>query len=260
MDIFNVLVLGIVEGFTEFLPISSTGHMILASKLMGLEQTEFLKTFELSVQFAAILAVLVLYWKKLFCDAKTFKLVVLAFIPTGIIGLFIYKFVKTFLTGNYTATIWSLLIGGILIILFEKMFAKKDLEPQKEIQEIDNIGNKRALALGACQALAGIPGVSRSATTIIAGRLMNLSKKTIVEFSFLLAIPTMAAVTIWDLKNSLGAFSNADLGLFAWGFLFSFVFAIIGIKFLLNFVQKHSFTAFGVYRIILALVFLLFVK
>jgi len=253
MTIISSIVLGIIEGVTEFLPISSTGHMILASELLRLSQTEFLKSFEIIIQLGAILAVVAIYWRRLLVNLEVLKRVVVAFIPTGLIGLILYKFIKSYLLGNNQVVLWALFLGGIVIIAFE-LWNKKN-QGENNISEIENISYKQAIGLGLFQSIAMIPGVSRSAATIIGGLSMKIKRETIVEFSFLLAVPTMVAATGLDLlKNSL-SFSTSEIGLLLTGFCVSFVVAILAIKVFISYVQKHDFIAFGVYRIILALVF-----
>lgn len=248
----QAVVLGIVEGVTEFLPISSTAHLILASNLLRLEQTEFLKSFEIIIQLGAILAVVALYWRDLM-DWEVLKRLAVAFIPTGILGLMFYKIVKQYLIGNISVVLWSLILGGIFIILFEKWHR----ENKEGKERIKDISYKNCAIIGVCQSVAMVPGVSRSAATIVGGLALGLKRKTIVEFSFLLAVPTMMAATGLDLFKNAASFSSSQANVLAVGFVVSFIMAIIGIKFLLAYVQKNSFTAFGVYRIVIVLLFLL---
>jgi undecaprenyl-diphosphatase len=257
----SALLLGVVEGFTEFLPISSTAHLILASKLLGISQSGFAKTFEISIQSGAILAVLALYWRK-FLDLETLKKVAVAFIPTGIIGLLLYKLVKDFLLESMGVVLLALGIGGALLILFEYLFERKldkgsTAGAPDAAQHAESISYKKALGVGIFQSIAIIPGVSRAAATIIGGMLMGIKRETIVEFSFLLAVPTMLAATGLDLWKNAGAFSSSEMGVLAIGFVASFAMAIVGIKFLLRYIKRHTFTSFGIYRIVLALAFLL---
>jgi undecaprenyl-diphosphatase len=253
MSFLHAIILGIVEGITEFLPVSSTGHLILVADLMRLPSGDFLKSFEVFIQLGAILAVLVLYWKKLFLNKRVFLRVALAFIPTAIVGLFLYPYIKEYLLGSTTVVLWSLAIGGVALILFELTHKEKDTNTST----LEDISYKQALVVGTFQSLAVIPGVSRAASTIVGGLLSGISRATIVEFSFLLAIPTMAAATGFDLFKSAPAFSEGEIGLLAVGFVTAFIFALIAVRFLIRFVQNHSFISFGVYRIILAGLFLL---
>ncbi len=256
MDIITSIALGIIEGVTEFLPISSTGHMILFSDLLKLTQTDFLKSFEIIIQLGAILAVVAIYWRRLLVNTEILKRVIVAFIPTGIIGLTLYKYIKGYLLGNNQVVLLALFLGGIIIIVFE-WWNKKN--PKTEaITEIEKISYKQAIYLGLFQSVAVVPGVSRSAATIIGGLSMKIKRETIVEFSFLLAVPTMAAATGLDLLKNSTSFSTNDIGLLLAGFCTSFVVAILAIKTFVSYIQKHDFTAFGIYRIILAIVFAIF--
>ncbi len=255
MNYIHALIFSIVEGITEFLPISSTGHLILVSKLLNIPQTEFVKSFEIFIQLGAICAVVFLYWKDFLKGLTIWKPVIVAFIPTGILGLVFYKVVKHFLLGNVLVTVAALLIGGILLIVIEKMHAEKN----EHISRIEQVSLKTALFIGLFQSLSMIPGVSRAAATIIGALLLGTKRKTAVEFSFLLAVPTMLAATGLDLVKSDFHFSSYEFSLLAVGFIGSFIVAILAIKFLLKFVQNHTFIPFGIYRIVLAILFFLFV-
>lgn len=249
MDFFSTIILGAIEGLTEFLPISSTGHMILASHLMKLPADTFQSTFEISIQLGAILAIVWLFWKKLFLDQEMLKKVIIAFLPTIIIGFALYKIFKSFLAGNIAITIGALFIGGIFLIWFERFYKNRKVgESAKE-----DISYRQAVLLGICQSLAIIPGVSRSAATIIGGLAMKIKRESIVEFSFLLAIPTMAAATAYDLYKSTDAITSSQFGLLGLGFVVSFITAIISVKFLIQYIQKNNFTAFGWYRIVITI-------
>jgi undecaprenyl-diphosphatase len=250
MDMMSALLLGIIEGITEFLPISSTGHLILASHILLLPQDNFGKSFEIIIQLGAILSVVVLYWKS-FLNIEVLKRLFVAFLPTGIIGLALYKVVKTYLLGNEVVVLWALLIGGAILIAFE-LWHK---EPSGEPQQIARIPYKKSFYIGLFQALAIIPGTSRSAATIIGGLALGITRATIVEFSFLLAVPTMLAATGLDLVKNASSFSYDQAGVLAMGFIVSFIVALFSIKFLLQYVRKHTFVAFGIYRIAVALLF-----
>ncbi len=251
MNLFHAIILGIIEGITEFLPISSTGHLILTAKILGLTQTEFLKSFEIAIQVGAILAVLVLYWKKLLLDLETFKRVLAAFVPTAIIGFLLHKLIKKFLIGNIHVVLGTFFVGGVILILFEK-FHK---EENSKIGEIRQISYGQSILIGLCQSLAVIPGVSRSAATIVGGLAIGIQRKTIVEFSFLLAIPTLVAATVLDLLKSSSGFSFDQWELILAGALVSFIVAIFSIRVFLAFVSHYSFKTFGWYRIVIALLF-----
>jgi undecaprenyl-diphosphatase len=246
--------LSIVEGITEFLPISSTGHLMLTASILGLSQTEFLKTFEIVIQFGAILSVIVLYWKSLLVNFEILKRVVVAFFPTAVLGLLFYKIIKQFLMTSNQVVLWSMFIGGICLIVFELLHKEKD----DAIEDLSTISYRTSLMIGLFQSIAMIPGVSRAAATIVGGLILGLKRKTIVEFSFLLAVPTMLAATGLDLMKNVSQFSVAQLNLLSIGFIVSFFSALLGVKFLLAFIKHHSFISFGIYRIILALLFWIF--
>ncbi len=258
----QVVILGIVEGVTEFLPISSTAHLILTSELLRIPQTNYQKSFEIAIQLGAILAVVVLYWRSFLVDWQTLKRVTIAFIPTGIIGLIFYKFAKQYLLGNTSVVLWALFLGGIFIIAFELLHR----EPQDQLlnpdigKDISEITYKQSFIIGLFQSIAIIPGVSRAAATIIGGLLLGLRRKTIVEFSFLLAVPTMLAATGLDLLKNYKEFSNSQFGYLALGFIASFTTAFFSIKFLLRYIKTHDFKSFGIYRIAIALLFWIGIK
>lgn len=252
MHLINAVIMGIVEGISEFLPISSTGHLILTARLLNIPQTNFVKSFEIIIQLGAISSVIVLYFRTLGTNWEVIKRLCAAFIPTGIIGFILYKLVKKFLLGNILVVFWSLLLGGIFIIVFELLHKERS----GATDDIASISYKQAVIIGLFQAIAIIPGVSRSAATIIGGLMVGIKRRPIVEFSFLLAIPTMLAATVLDLSKNAASFSHEQFFSLAVGFIVSFIVAIIAIKFLLAFIQKHSFIVFGIYRILIALLFL----
>jgi undecaprenyl-diphosphatase len=250
MDLLQAILLGIIEGATEFLPVSSTGHLILAGELMRIPSTDFYKSFEIVIQLGAILAVVVLYFRS-FLDIEVVKRIVVAFIPTGIIGLAFYHVVKTYLLGNAVVVLWALLLGGFALILFELARTEKF----QYDMPLSAITYKQALVIGLFQSIAIIPGVSRSAATIVGGLLMDIPRKTIVEFSFLLAVPTMAAATGLDLLKNYSSFSSSGISLIAIGFVVSFVVALLAVKFFLSYVRTHGFLPFGIYRVLVAILF-----
>lgn len=257
MNYFDAAIYGVVEGLTEFLPISSTGHLILTAKALGADQTNFLKSFEIAIQLGAILSVVVLYWKRFFTDLAMLKRIVLAFIPTAILGLIFYKLIKGYLMTD-SVVLWALAIGGAVIILFEWWRGRKT--GTEAILGVTHGGGgsisyKNAFLIGLFQAIAMIPGVSRAGATIIGGLALGISRRAIVEFSFLLAVPTMLAATGYDLIKNAGVFSIEQAGFLAVGFVVSFLVAILAIKFFLKFIQKYSFIPFGVYRIVAAIGF-----
>jgi len=255
MHYWQSIILGIVEGFTEFLPISSTAHLILSGRIFNITQTEFVKSFEIIIQLGAILAIVWLYGKKTILNLNIIKKVTAAFVPTAIFGFLLYKVFKNYLMENFTIIVWSLLLGGIFIIVFEYWHREK----ADATDSIENISYKHCFLIGLCQAVAMIPGVSRSAATILGGMFLGMKRKTIVEFSFLLAVPTMLAATGYDLLKTGLTFSKDQFGLLLVGFLTSFFVAIIAVKFLLHYIQRRDFKWFGVYRIVIALIFLLII-
>jgi undecaprenyl-diphosphatase len=213
-----------------------------------------MKSFEIIIQLGAILAVVVLYWKKLW-QLEMIKKLIVAFIPTGILGLVFYKIVKGYLLGNLNVILWSLMLGGIFLIIFEKWHGEKETAPEGVNEGTQKISYRQCLCIGFFQSVSMIPGVSRSAATIIGGLALGLRRKTIVEFSFLLAVPTMMAATGLDLVKNASSFSLSEAHLLLVGFITSFVMAIIGIKFLLSYIQKRTFMVFGIYRIAVAILF-----
>lgn len=256
MDYLQALILSFVEGVTEFLPISSTGHLILVSELLKIEQTNFVKDFEIIIQLGAICSVIFLYWKTLSKNTQAWRRIITAFMPTAVIGFALYAIIKNFLLGNTYVTLAALLIGGLLLIILELLYKEKE----HHISKIEEISFKNAFLIGVAQSIAVIPGVSRSAATVIAALFLGTKRKTAVEFSFLLAIPTMIAASGLDiLKADFGTYSQQQYIALAIGFIGSFVFAIIAIRFLLDFIRTHTFIPFGIYRIILAVLFWLLV-
>ena len=251
MNILHVLIFGIVEGITEFLPISSTGHLMLTAKVLAIAQSEFVKSFEIAIQLGAILSVVVLYWQKLIKSWEIWKRLIVAFLPAAILGLAFYKLIKKYLLGNNEVVLWSLFAGGLFLIIFELFHREK----KDALDDLSAISYPQALVIGIFQSAAMVPGVSRAAATIIGGLFVGLKRRTIVEFSFLLAIPTMLAATAFDLFKSAQDFQAQQALFLLAGFIVSFIVAIAAIKFLLAFIKKHSFIAFGVYRIIVALLF-----
>lgn len=252
MTTLHALILGLVEGITEFLPVSSTAHLILTSQILGLEQSDYLKSFNVIIQLGAILAVLVLYWRNLL-KWGVLKRLAFAFLPTGILGLVLYDTVKLVFFESISLILWSLILGGLVLILFEKS-SKNSLGKALPIEEIPYWN---CFCIGIFQSLAMIPGVSRSGASIVGGMSMGLHKKTVVEFSFLLAIPTILAASILDLYKNAPAFTNQEHFSLGIGFIGSFVTALLSITLLLKFLQKNTFTHFGLYRIALGLFLLL---
>lgn len=254
MTFLDAFILGMVEGVSEFLPISSTGHLILTSHFLGLEQTEFVKSFEVAIQLGAILAALALYAKTLFSSWQTMWRVGLAFIPTAILGLLFHDLIKEVFLESALIVVVALAAGGVLLIGFEQWYKR----PPSAHADLARIPPKNAVLIGVGQSLALLPGVSRSAATIVTGLLLGMDRKAVVEFSFLLAVPTMAAATGLDLLKSETGFSAEEFRLLAVGFVTAFIVALLAIRWLLSYVQRHTFTTFGVYRIALAFVYAMF--
>ena len=261
MHIIHSIILGAIEGLTEFLPISSTGHMIIAARLMRLTDSEFLKSFEIVIQFGTMLAVIVLYAKKIFSSRTLWKKVLAGFVPTAIIGYVLYHFIKKFLIGNILVVAIALIVGGIILVIFEMLEKKKtgnNLNPGLVGKSLNDITYQDAVTVGVVQSLAVIPGVSRSAATIVGGRMLGISRAAIVEFSFLLAVPVIAGAAFLDLVKTPIVFSGHEWLMLAIGTLVAFLVAILAIKTFLKFIKSHSFAVFGWYRIALGILVLLF--
>lgn len=255
MDIIQALILSLVEGVTEFLPISSTGHLLLVTRFLNIPQTEFVKSFEIIIQLGAILAIVFLYWKKLISSVSLWKNILIAFLPTAVIGLVFYQTIKEVFFENILITVFALLIGGILLIVIEKLHREKD----SDIDSVEQLTLKQSFLIGIAQAVSVVPGTSRAASTIIGGLLVGAKRKVAVEFSFLLAIPTMIAATGLDLVKSKFAFNSQEVMILLVGFIGSFITALFVVKWFIKFVQTNNFFWFGVYRIVLALLFLFFI-
>ncbi|HEX8591469.1 MAG TPA: undecaprenyl-diphosphatase UppP [Candidatus Paceibacterota bacterium] len=254
MTILEAILLGVLEGATEFLPISSTGHLILGSHLLAIPETPFLTSFLIAIQLGAIGAVIVTYWRS-FLDFQILKRLFAAFVPTAVIGFALYKLIKGYLLGNEWIVVIALLVGGILLIVFELLHKERD----GGAETIGAIRYRDAVAIGLFQALAIVPGVSRSAASIAGGLLLGIRRVAIVEFSFLLAVPTMLAATGYDLLKTYDTFEAGNISLLLIGAATAFAVALVALRFLLRFVKTYTFIPFGIYRIVLALVFLIFV-
>jgi len=250
MTYFDALILGAIEGITEFLPISSTGHLILVSHLLGIPDGSFLTSFEIAIQLGAICAVLLLYWKS-FLNIEVLKRLLAGFIPTAVIGLLLYSFVKHYLLGNEMVVVIALLVGGVALIVFELLHKERPDVPEG----LDAITYPQAFLIGIFQSFAMIPGVSRSAATIMGGLLLGVRRTTIVEFSFLLAVPTMGAAVMLDVLKSYESFTTDAVGYIAVGFITAFFVALVAVKFLLKFIKTSTFIPFGIYRIVIAALF-----
>jgi len=250
MDIFQAIVLAIVEGITEFLPVSSTGHMIIVSSIMGIAANDFVKMFTVAIQFGAILSVIVLYWKRFFQTLDFYFKLAVAFIPAAVLGFLLNDFIDALLE-NVVVVAISLLLGGIILLFVDKWFNHK---------EEDEVTYKKALTIGFFQVIAMIPGVSRSAATIIGGLSQKMSRKAAAEFSFFLAVPTMFAATAYKMLKfyKSGGFDSADNNwmILLIGNAVAFVVALIAIKGFISYLTKHGFKVFGWYRIIVGSIIL----
>jgi undecaprenyl-diphosphatase len=254
MTLFDALILGALEGVTEFLPVSSTGHLILASQLLGLEQTNAHKAFEVAIQLGSILAVLFLYAKDLMKDKTLWIKLIVAFVPTGVLGFLFYKHIKA-LFGVETVSI-MLVAGGIVFLAVEYFRRNKAIDEGKELDELTY---KEAFLIGVFQSLSMIPGTSRSGATIIGGLFLGLKRKSAAEFSFLLAIPTMMIATAYDLIKHRHEMIVDDYTMLIVAFVTAFIFALATVKLFVGFVSRHTFVPFAIYRIIVGILFFYFV-
>jgi len=250
--LFKPVIMGIVEGITEFLPISSTGHLIITGELLSFTG-EKAKLFEIFIQLGAILAVLWAYRQKIFSliakfpndrRARSFGInLMVAFLPAAFIGLLLHKIIKQYLFSPPTVAV-ALVIGGIIILFIERQ------KPSNKIEEVEDITFKVALSIGIAQVLALFPGVSRSGATIMGGLLAGLSRKASTEFSFFLAIPTMLAATVFELAKNYKMLSFCDFEMLAAGFITAFLSALWVVNWLIKFVSRHDFKPFAYYRIL----------
>lgn len=249
-----MLLLSFIEGLTEFLPVSSTGHLILTSAVMGIEDDGFVKSFNIIIQFGAILSVLVLYWRRFLPNVDFYKKLVLAFLPAAIIGLIVKDKIDAVL-GSVEIVAWALIAGGVVLILTDRYF--KDHPGNKKIETMSWAD---CLKLGLLQCFAFIPGVSRSAATIVGGLYLGLSRKEAAEFSFFLAVPTLAGATLIKTLGIVKTLDSSHWLDLAAGMFLSFVFASIAIRFFIGMVSRFGFKHFGIYRIVLGILILIFVS
>lgn len=257
MDTVQSIIIAIVEGLTEFLPISSTGHMIITEKLLNLSENDFSKVFTVAIQLGAILAVVVLYWKK-FLDFRNWKFyakLVVAVMPAILLGLLFSKKIDALLDSSLTVAI-SMLAGGIILIFIDNVFKVHTIDDEKDVSF------PRAFLIGAWQCLAMIPGISRSAASIIGGMQQKLTRNAAAEFSFFLAVPTMLAATgykLYKYYNENGGFSANEVKQLAIGNVVAFIVALLAIKFFIGFLKKHGFRVWGYYRIIAGILLLVLI-
>ena len=255
MNLLHAVILAVIEGLTEFLPVSSTGHMVIGSTLMGIQSHPFVKVFTVAIQFGAILSVLVLYWRRFFQNFNFYIRLAVAFLPAAVFGLFLKKYIDQMLE-NIVVVAVALIAGGIVFLFLDGYFAKR----ARYNTSVEDVTLPKALNIGLFQVVSMIPGVSRSAATIIGGLTQGLSPKTAAEFSFFLAVPTMFAATcksLWDYVSEENiAFTSNDLLLLAVGNVVAFLVAMVAIRSFINFLTKHGFKVFGYYRIAVGLTIL----
>ena len=258
MDFIQSIIIAVVEGLTEFLPISSTGHMIIAEKLLGVPTSEFTKMFTIAIQLGAILAVVVLYWKKFFnfSNFNFYLKLIVGVIPALVLGFLFSDKIDNLLESTTTVAI-ALIAGGVVLLFIDKAFTNPTKTSEKEVTFLN------ALTIGFYQCIAMIPGVSRSAASIIGGMQQKLTRSAAAEFSFFLAVPTMLAATGYKLLKyytEQGGFNGEEIKILAVGNIVAFVTALIAIKGFISFLKKYGFRVWGIYRILLGIALLLFLK
>ena len=254
MNIFQAIVLAIIEGLTEFLPVSSTGHMIIASSFFGIAQEDFTKLFTIVIQLGTILSVVVLYFKRFFQSVDFYLKLFVAFLPAVVLGLLLSDYIDELLENPLTVAI-SLIIGGFILLKVDEWFA-----PSEEIKSEENISYSTALKIGFFQCLAMIPGVSRSGASIVGGMSQKLSRTTAAEFSFFLAVPTMLGATVkkcYDYYQAGLVLSSEQINLLIIGNVVGFIVALLAIKTFIGYLSKHGFKMFGYYRIVAGIAILL---
>ena len=249
MTEIQAIILAIIEGITEFLPVSSTGHMILTSSFMGIAQDDFTKLFTIVIQLGAILSVVILYWKRFLQSWDFYKKLFVAFLPAVVLGLLLHKVIDRLLESPLTVAV-TLILGGVVLLKIDDWYGQNTNQ---------NIDYKKALTIGFYQTLAMIPGVSRSGATIVGGMLQGLNRKTATEFSFFLAVPTMLGATVkklWDYYQDGLHLTQHQINLLLIGNVIAFIVAMIAIKSFINYVSQKGFKVFGYYRILIGLVIL----
>lgn len=255
MNFIEAIILAIVEGITEFLPVSSTGHMIIASSLMGIADNPFTKTFTVAIQLGAILSVVVLYYKRFLQNIDFYKKLIIAVIPALFFGKLLDDYIDALL-GNVLVVGFTLFAGGVFLVFMDTLIKENTSDENQEIT------NAKALKIGLFQCIAMIPGVSRSAATIVGGLTQNLNRKTAAEFSFFLAVPTMFAATAYKLlkfyKEGIG-FEHNQINYLIIGNIVAFIVAMLAIKSFIGYITKHGFRMFGYYRIVVGLIIILLV-
>ncbi len=259
MIYLKALFLSLIQAFTEFIPVSSSGHLVIFSKYINFNEIDT-ALFSATIQLASTLAIIIFFRKKLFNVAfslhkseKSRNFVynfIIAFLPCAIFGLIFYKFIKVYLYSEMIIAI-TLIIGGIIFLIVDKMNIKQ------KFKTIDDVNKITSLKIGSYQILSMVPGVSRSGSTIIGGLLSNLSRKAAVEFSFILAIPTVLSATLLDIYKNLDKIANSNIQLLIFGFIITFLVSIMIIKWFLKYISEHNFNIFGYYRIALGILVIL---
>ncbi|MEP9411727.1 MAG: undecaprenyl-diphosphate phosphatase [Candidatus Brocadia sp.] len=244
MTYLEALILAIVEGITEFLPVSSTGHMVIASTFMGISNNTMTKNFEIVIQLGAILSVVVLYWRKFFTSYQFYLKLAFAFLPAAVAGFLLEDYIDGLLA-NVWVVIASLFLGGIVLIFIDRLFKHAEGTEEQEISWF------RAFKIGCFQCIAMIPGVSRSAATIIGGMVTGLNRRTAAEFSFFLAVPTMLGAGAKKMMSSYGTIQNHDASILLFGSFMAFIVSMFAIKAFIGFLKQHGFKWFGYYRIVI---------
>src|SRR3989338_1190103 len=247
MSYLEALVLAIIEGITEFLPVSSTGHMVIASTFMGISENALTKNFEIVIQLGAILSVVVLYWRKFFTSFKFYLKLAFAFLPAAVAGGLLGDYIDILLESIWVV-IATLFLGGIVLVFVDRWFKYAEGTEEQEISWL------QGFKIGCFQCIAMIPGVSRAAATIIGGMAAGLNRRTAAEFSFFLAVPTMLGACVMKIKDSYTAIQNHDIVVMLVGSIVSFVVAMLAIKAFIGFLKRYGFKWFGYYRIILGVV------
>jgi undecaprenyl-diphosphatase len=247
MNFIQAIIIAIVEGITEFLPISSTGHMIIAQKILGISSDDFVKMFTVCIQFGAILSVIILYWKKFFQTFDFYLKLCVAFLPAAVFGLIFNEAIDSLLS-NVVVVAISLILGGIILLFVDNWFNKTS--------DDQSVTYPKALKIGFFQVISMIPGVSRSAATIIGGLTQKLTRKNAAEFSFFLAVPTMFAATAFKLLKTYHAINTENVKILLVGNIVAFIVALIAIKGFITYLTKHGFKVFGYYRIIVGILIL----
>lgn len=255
MSYIEVILLGIIEGITEFLPVSSTAHMILLAKYMGIQDTSgFLETFEIAIQLGAILAILTLYYDKFLQSLSLYWKLGWAFLPIGVVGFTLYKPIKGLLQDPMVASL-ALILGGVVLVFIDQWTKNRKVLYEKT----EEVSYKNAFKVGLFQCLALIPGTSRSAASIVGGMLSGFDRKQAAEFSFLLGVPTMVAATGYDLLKTEAVLDQTQWIQLGIGSLVAFVFAFITVKAFIHYLTKFGFKAFGYYRIVLGVLFIILI-